>query len=240
VLLFVAVPFMAANLEPGNRFGLMRDENQEEKLLRSLKSQPIVSGVLVAANAVIFILCTFSGIPLYETGRLDVFHVLTQREYGRIIWAMFLHADISHLANNMIILFFLGEMIEKEVGHVRYALVYFLSGIGGNLLSLLVKVLTNDISASLGASGAIFGLDGALLAMVFFWDRKMENVTPVRVLLMIIYSLYSGFRGVNIDNAAHVGGLFTGFCVTGIICFLERIKRRRRTREQEKECEVWL
>ena len=169
--------------------------------MRSLKSQPVVSAALVAVNAVVFVLCEFTGELLYNAGKLDIISVLVRGEYGRILWSMFLHSGIDHLFNNMLILFFLGSMIEKEVGHIRYAVLYFLSGIGGNLLSLLSRALHADLSASLGASGAVFGLDGVLLAMVLFSGRKMENVTPVRVLLMIVYSLYSGYTGRNIDNA---------------------------------------
>ncbi len=208
--------------------------------MRSLKSQPIVSGVLVAVNVIVFILCSITGRQLYLMGRLDVYDVLVQKEFGRIVWAMFLHMDISHLTSNMFILFFLGTMIERELGHIRYALLYFLSGIGGNVISLLVKLAVNELSASLGASGAVFGLDGALLAMVFFWGRKMEHVTPVRVLLMVFCSLYSGFQGDNIDNAAHVGGLLTGFCIAGIMCMIRHLKHRRQKDDVEKECEVWL
>ena len=95
------------------------------------------------------------------------------------------------------------------------------------MLSLLVKVVNNDIAVSVGASGAIFGLDGVLLAMVLFSGRKMENVTPARVLLMILYSLYSGFTGQNIDNAAHVGGLLTGFLAAAVMCFLQNSRQRK-------------
>lgn len=189
------------------------------------KELPIVSGALVIVNTVVFILCMFTGSGLYRAGGLDAFSVLVNREYGRVIWAMFLHSGTSHLFNNMLILFFMGAMIEKETGHICYALLYFLSGIGGNLLSLLGKVINNDMSVSIGASGAVFGLDGALFAMALFCGRKMENVTLGRVLVMIILSLYSGFSGSNIDNAAHVGGLLTGFLGGCVICILQRRKR---------------
>ena len=192
--------------------------------MRSIKSQPIISAALVAINVIVYILCNFSGDLLYNAGMLDVYHVLMKKEYGRILWAMFLHSGMPHLFNNMLILFFMGAMIEKEVGHIRYMLLYFLSGIGGNLISLWAKVMNNEMAASLGASGAIFGLDGVLLAMVLFSGREMENVTMPRVLLMIAYSLYSGFTGGNIDNAAHVGGLLTGFLAAGIMCILQRRK----------------
>lgn len=194
--------------------------------MRSLKFQPIVSIVLVAANAAVFVLCNFMDNLLYEKGMLNVYGVLVENEYGRILWAMFLHSGMSHLFNNMMILFFLGSMIEKEVGHSWYAVLYFLSGIGGNVLSLLARALQGDLTSSLGASGAVFGLNGVLLAMVLFSGRKMENVTPARVLLMIAYSLYNGFTGQNIDNVAHVGGLLTGFLAASAMCLFRRLREK--------------
>ncbi len=181
---------------------------------------------MVAVNAIVFVACHFTGELLYGAGRLDVYSVLVRGEWGRILWSMFLHSGIDHLFNNMLILFFLGAMIEKEVGHVRYGVLYFLSGIGGNLLSLASRAVHRDPAASLGASGAVFGLDGVLLAMVLFSGRRMENVTPVRVLLMIGYSLYSGFMGRNIDNVAHVGGLLTGFAAASVMCVFMRWRQR--------------
>jgi len=188
---------------------------------------PLISIILVAINVIIFIICNFTGTLLYNAGKLSVVQVVLEKEYLRIIWSMFLHSDLNHIFNNMLILFFLGAMIEKEVGHFRYLLFYFLSGIGGNLLSLLSKVMANDWSASIGASGAVFGLDGVLLALVLFSNRRMSNVTPLRVIFMILYSLYNGFTGRNIDNAAHIGGLLTGFIAGIFMCIIENRKRSR-------------
>ena len=202
-------------------------KRKERYRLNRWKQQPIVSGVLVIVNAIVFIVCMFTGNRLYEIGELDGFNVLVNGEYGRIIWSMFLHANTNHLFSNMIILFFLGSMIEKEIGHIRYAVLYFLSGIGGGLLSLLFKAMTNSMVASVGASGAVFGLDGVLLAMVLLWNERLPNVTPVRVVLMIVLSLYSGFSGGNVDNAAHVGGLLVGFLGGCVVCIFQRRKRRR-------------
>lgn len=187
----------------------------------------MISGLLVIINVSVFLACMYTGDVLYEAGMLDIRGVYVQKEYGRILWAMFLHSGTSHIFNNMLILFFLGAMIEKEVGHIRFPVFYFLSGIAGGLLSLYVKLRTGDMSGSVGASGAIFGLDGVLLSMVLFHDRKMENVTPVRVLLMIFLSLYSGYTSGNIDNAAHVGGLLAGFAAGSVMCFFRKIKNRK-------------
>lgn len=169
----------------------------------------------------------FTGNLLYNIGELDAAAVLLHREYGRIIYSMFLHAGIDHLFNNMVILFFLGAMIEKVTGHIQLLLIYLLSGIGANICSLLYKVMTMDSMASVGASGAIFGLDGVLLAWILLDRQAMPDVTPRRVLLMIVLSLYSGFTAHNIDNAAHVGGLLTGFAAGALLCALRRRKRNR-------------
>ena len=188
---------------------------------------PIVSGILVAANVIVYLICTFTGNLLYNIGELDAAAVLLRGEYGRIIYSMFLHAGTEHLFNNMVILFFLGAMIEKVTGHIQFLLIYLLSGIGANICSLLYKVMTMDSMASVGASGAIFGLDGVLLAWILLDRQAMPDVTPRRVLLMIVLSLYSGFTAHNIDNAAHVGGLLTGFAAGALLCALRRRKRNR-------------
>ena len=188
---------------------------------------PIVSGILVAVNVIVYLICTFTGDLLYNIGELDAAAVLLRGEYGRIIYSMFLHAGIDHLFNNMVILFFLGAMIEKVTGHIQLLLIYLLSGIGANICSLLYKVMTMDSMASVGASGAIFGLDGVLLAWILLDRQAMPDVTPRRVLLMIVLSLYSGFTAHNIDNAAHVGGLLTGFAAGALLCALRRRKRNR-------------
>lgn len=200
-----------------------------------LKQQPVVSAALVILNAGIFLICMFGNSSLYVMGRLSVESILIKRDYWRIVTAMFLHSGTNHLFSNMIILFFVGAIIEKEIGHIKFALLYLLSGICGNLLSLLSKVMTVD-SYSIGASGAVFGLDGALLAMVLFWDRKLLQVTPVRVVAMIFLSIYGGFASENIDNAAHVGGLAAGFLLGCIFCLLERIKNKfRRSKRLSEE-----
>ncbi len=194
--------------------------------MRQQKSKPYISAALVIINIVVFLICTFTGNLLYNIGGLDIWNVLIKREYGRILWSMFLHSDIGHLFNNMLILFFLGAMIEAEIGHLKYACLFFLSGLGGNLSSLVYKTLNTDFSMSIGASGAIFGLDGVLLAIVLFAGRRMPSVTPERVILMIVLSLYNGYRGTNIDNAAHVGGLLAGFIAGTVMCIIDKNRKK--------------
>ena len=199
--------------------------------VKKLRKVPWASGTLVAINVIVFLICTFTGNVLYNKGELDAISVLAGKQYGRILWSMFLHAGIEHLFNNMVILFFLGAMIEKVTGHLSFLVLYFLSGIGGNLCSLLAKLLQMDASASIGASGAIFGLDGVLLAWILLDRSSMPDVTPKRVILMIVLSLYSGFTAQNIDNAAHVGGLVTGFLAGLLYCALKKHRRQNKIGE---------
>ena len=192
--------------------------------MRKTRHLPLVSGTLTVINIIVFLVCTFTGNLLYNIGRLDIQGVLMQKEYGRVVWSLFLHGDINHIFNNMVILFFLGAMIEKEIGHIWFLVAYLLSGIGGNLVSLAVKIMTGDMVGTIGASGAVFGLDGVLLALILFSGKRMPDVTPGRVILMIILSICNGFSAANIDNAAHIGGLFTGFLIGIIICIKDRIR----------------
>ena len=190
------------------------------EFIEKLKTLPFVSVVLVAVNAGVFLLCQLPGSVLYAKGCLRIYEIIGYGEYGRILWAMFLHADASHLFSNMIILLFMGAMIERAIGHIPFVGIYMASGLIGNMLSLAGKLLISDLTASLGASGAIFGLDGLLLAMVLVSRKQIENVTTGRVVLMICLSLYSGFAGGNVDNLAHIGGLLAGFLIgmTYLIC----------------------
>lgn len=197
--------------------------------MKKWKEVPIVSATLVIINVIVFIICTFTGDLLYNMGELGVQNTLLEGEYGRIIWALFLHSDLNHIFNNMLILFFMGAMIEKEVGHIRYLICYLLSGIGGNVISLFCRFLTFNPVCSIGASTAVFGLDGVLLALVLFAGRRMQNVTAGRVVLMIAYSLYSGFTGANVDNAAHVGGVLTGFLLGILMCIADKIRTKKRS-----------
>lgn len=196
-----------------------------EEQWKRLKEGSFVSVILVAVNVIVFLICTFTGDLLYNGGRLSPDTFFEQREYYRLITAMFLHTGIHHLVNNMLILFGLGAMIEKEIGHFRFGCLYFISGIGGQILSLVSKISAGEwYVGSVGASGAVFGLVGVLLAIVLFTGMKMSNITPARVIFVVIFSIYSGLGTAGIDNAAHIGGCAVGFLAGMCLCLIERWK----------------
>jgi len=189
------------------------------------KNLSYVSITLVVINVIVFLVSENDGGRLLEAGTLNIEGVLKNKEYARFVWYMFLHGGIEHIFNNMVMLYFMGTMIEKEIGHLPYLVIYFLSGIGGGMFSLYMKVRLMNPVGSVGASAAIFGLDGLLLSMVLFYRRPMPQVTPVRVLLMIALSLYNGFMSDNVDNAGHVGGLLVGLLFGALFCHIRRFRR---------------
>jgi len=192
--------------------------------IRRLWAVPFVSIGLVFINVAVYLLNSMMNDRILWLGNLNVLDILVNREYGRVLYAMFLHADLNHLFNNMIILLFMGAMLEKEIGHGAFGSIYLLSGLFGNVSSLLYKIQQRSMALSIGASGAVFGMDGLLLALVFFSAKKLPTVTPARVVIMVAMSLYSGFASTDIDNAAHVGGLLAGFVLGCLFCFGQRMK----------------
>lgn len=194
--------------------------------MKDWKRLPFICVGLAICNVIIYLCCLFGIGDFYIAGGLDAPAVIGEGEYYRIISSLFLHGNSTHLFNNMMILLFLGAMLEKELGHVRFLVLYFLSGIGGNLLSLYVKAREAEAAVSIGASGAVFGLDGVLVAMVLFWGKKPNDMTPQRVILVVLLSLYSGFTSTNVDNAAHIGGLITGFTAGCIVCAIRHVGKK--------------
>lgn len=198
--------------------------------MKNWKQLPFVTIVIVALNMLIYIASSFGIGDLYWKGMLDAYRILANGEYWRIISSMFLHANVNHLFSNMMCILFVGIIVENEMGHLGFGILYFFSGICGNLMSLYFKILTGSTAASLGASGAAFGLDGALLAIIFFSGRKVDAGYIQRVLVSVLLSLYSGYAAGNVDNEAHLGGLIGGFVIGSIICLIQRSIRQKKRR----------
>lgn len=195
---------------------------------REWRNRPYVTIGLAAINILVFLISDRGNGELLEKGMIDVQNVIFAGDYKRLITAMFLHLDVEHIFNNMVSMVFIGAFIEQQLGHLPYGIIYFLSGIGGNIVSLWAKYRTLNPVGSVGASGAIFGLDGLLLAMALFGRREdMPTVQPKRLLVMIALSIYSGYKSGNVDNAAHLGGLLVGLVAGAAYCLLFGRKREQ-------------
>ena len=203
------------------------EEVRAQTIKRPFKELSFVNSTIVIVNILLFILCAFTGDLLYNKGAFSIFLIQETKEYYRFITAAFLHADIYHLISNMIMLFFLGNVLEKKVGHIKYAILYFVSTIGGMLLSSVYEIYSMDRFITYGASGAVFGLAGAVLILVITEGGKWENITFPRMLLMIVYMLYSGFTAQNVNNAGHLGGFITGFVIMGLVCMINRLRKKK-------------
>lgn len=142
-------------------------------------------------------------------------------EYYRLVTSMFLHFGIQHLGNNMLVLFFIGDCLERSVGKIKYFLIYFLGGVGANILSLFLEIYKGEYVVSAGASGAVFAAIGGLLYVLLRNRGHVENFTSRQILLLAALSLYHGISSTGVDNAAHIGGLFCGFLL-GILLYHKR------------------
>ena len=151
--------------------------------------------------------------------------VVDHGQYYRLVTSVFMHFGVSHLLNNMLVLFVLGDNLERALGHVKYLIFYLLCGVGANLVSMTVNLMTGSLSVGAGASGAIFGVVGGLVYAVGVNRGRLEDLTSRQLGVMILLTLYHGFTSMNIDNAAHIGGLAAGILL-GILLYR---KHRRYT-----------
>ena len=182
----------------------------------------IFTGILVAINVLVFIVLSFGGrtedvVYMVEKGALYAPYVEEYGEYYRFLTSMFMHFGISHLMNNMLMLCVMGKHVEPILGKVRFLIIYFASGFCGSLLSYYGEIMREENVVSAGASGAIFGITGALLALTILYRGRVGTVTRQGVLLIIGINLYIGFTGEGIDNLAHIGGLLCGLILTLLV-----------------------
>ena len=144
--------------------------------------------------------------------------VVDHGQYYRLVTSVFMHFGVSHLMNNMLVLFVLGDNLERALGHVKYLIFYLLCGVGANLVSMTVNLMTGSLSVGAGASGAIFGVVGGLVYAGGVKRGRLEDLTSRQLGVMILLTLYHGFTSMNIDNAAHIGGLAAGILL-GILLY---------------------
>ncbi len=139
-------------------------------------------------------------------------------EYWRLLTAVFMHFGIGHIINNMLVLYVLGDNLERALGSVRYLLFYLICGIGANLVSLLFDWFRSVTVVSAGASGAVFGVIGGLLYAVLANRGRLEDLSSRQLVVLIVISLYFGFTSGGVNNAAHVAGLVIGV-LTGMVLY---------------------
>jgi membrane associated rhomboid family serine protease len=177
---------------------------------------PIVTYALIGICLVVYLLQQAD--PGF-TGRYGLIPFdVEQGQYARLITAAFLHAGLLHLATNMITLYIVGTPLERVLRPARYLTVYLLSALGGSLLSVW---LSPEFSVGVGASGAIFGLFGALVVL-----RRQVGAEAGGLAVLIGLNLVISFTVPNISWQAHIGGLVTGALVALAMAGVDRLNRR--------------
>jgi membrane associated rhomboid family serine protease len=191
---------------------------------RTLTSAPVVTQALIAINVVAFLIETAAGSGLSSGGGGTIWNngvlfgpsVHFNHEYWRLVTGGFLHAGLFHILVNMLSLYFVGMVLEPAIGHVNFAVVYFVSLLAGSFGALLFQPLVPTV----GASGAIFGIFGALIVVAYhrgipIWQSGLGFV--------LVFNLLFSFTFSGISVGGHLGGLVAGLiCGELIVQFAER------------------
>ena len=203
----------------------VREVREFMESIRVLAPTPWVTSFLVVTNAIVWIAMVAAGakilgspIPmLYEWGA-NATSAVQDGQVWRLVSSMFLHGNVFHLVINMAALVSAGLIVERIYGHRLFGLIYFGSGIIGSALSLH---FASQTTVAVGASGAIFGVTGALFVAIFQHRKNLPKSFSKQMIaslsFFITYSLVQSFTKDGIDTAAHIGGLVAGSALAFIL-----------------------
>lgn len=192
---------------------------QERRPVSLRLRKPTITYILIIINIAMWAFLNYFS---FRTGRsynelLSVFGAkvnidILNGQYWRFFTPIFLHANITHLLVNCYSLYAIGPTVERIYGHAKFLFIYFIAGFMGSLLSFMFSV-----NPSVGASGAIFGLLGALLYFGVEYPNLFKVYFGRSILTTIAINLAYGFMNTGIDNFGHIGGLIGGFLASGIV-----------------------
>ncbi len=181
---------------------------------------PIAVIIIAAVNLLLFVGPDLLNVPcsleeLLMAGGMHGF-VGEDGEYYRLLTAAFIHFSFSHVMNNMLVGAVLGQRLENIVGSIRFVILYLVSAVGANVVSMLYYSRFDPASLSAGASGAVFGIVGGLLG-ISLRKRDSVDITPKQIAVYALLSLYSGFATTGVNNIAHLSGMVFGFLLGLVI-----------------------
>ncbi|EMO54095.1 rhomboid family intramembrane serine protease [Leptospira noguchii] len=209
---------------PGYKKVVPQKDHSLKEVLECLypKGNHFVSSILLDLNILIFLIMVFSGVHFFYPDGLQLLDWGANRrietlggQWWRLFTNMFLHSGIQHLVLNGCGLIISALFVEPVLGRIRFLILYIVSGLCGSLASIVWYPNT----ISIGASGAIFGIYGAILSLLLrnVFPKEDKKTILIMVGTTITISLFWGLFG-GIDNAAHIGGLVGG-TILGIILF---------------------
>ncbi len=229
-LFMVFVPKADSHILNQLQSGLVEKESRKAWLAILLPREGFfITPVIIYLNVLVFGIMVLAGLGFINFSAEDLLHwggnfrpSTTNGQWWRLFTSIFLHGGIMHLFANMYGLMFVGIFLEPAIGRYKYLIVYLVSGI----LASIASLAWHEATVSVGASGAIFGLYGVFLALLLtgIFPKEFSQTFLISTLIFIGYNLVMGFSG-GIDNAAHVGGLLTGFMIGLMLSLL--MKRRK-------------
>lgn len=186
---------------------------------------PKMTVFLIAVNVIVWIVLEWMGNTesaefMMKHGALTVDQVRGGNWYV-LFTSMFLHFGYIHLFQNMFVLFFASRYLEQEIGSLYYLLLYLLSGIVGNVCSYYVSLAGNDVlSVSAGASGAVFGVLGALVVLTLLKQGRLAWLGSRGMVIMVVLCVIQGFSTAGVNNVAHMSGMACGVVMGLVYRFL--------------------
>lgn len=183
---------------------------------------PVITYALIAINVVMFVLQMASGGWIYNEFVLWPRAIAVEGEYYRLVTSAFLHGGIMHILFNMYALYVIGPSLERLLGRLRFGVLYGLSALGG---SVLVYLITPVDTATLGASGAVFGLFGAIFVVSRRLNLDVKWVIGL-IVLNVVFTFAAPLLGAGaISWQGHLGGLVTGALVAAGFVYAPRAQR---------------
>ena len=204
-----------------------------------------VSSVLLGLNFLLFAVClaatlqTGTGFRMMGDVRGDILLrlgarqsiLIFQGELWRLVMPIFLHGSLLHIGMNSIILMDIGRQVEELYGSARFLFIYIVAGIGGSVLGMAWNIFTSHgLGISVGASGALMGLIGLMITMTSRRGGAMAQMIRGQLIRWVIYIFVLGLLIPRIDNAAHFGGLVTGFLLGRVMADREPASAEERKR----------
>lgn len=170
--------------------------------------------VLIALNVLVYVLNWFQKLNINNRLALNTNLVLHYHQWYRVFTSMFVHFGFAHILMNMIALYYFSRQVDGYIEPWKFLIIYLGSGICGSLLAMLSDKIHHFNGISGGASGAIFGILGGILAMMIKENGGAAGDNLPMIIGLIVYiviMLIPGFKSKKISNAGHLGGLIGGF-----------------------------
>ena len=199
-----------------------KTHNQLRRMFGVVTPILVVLNILVYVSG-IFISEIYNGLDISRILAINVYGIAEKGEYYRFISSFFTHFGFAHLFGNMVILIALGARVENIVGKINFIIIYLICGLASAFASYVDCYFNGSYAYSAGASGAIFGLLGVLVAIAVKNKGAVKDLSLINMVILFIFTMINGYLSEGIDNIAHLTGFICGLIV-GILLIVTNQK----------------